>query len=168
MIEMLVTIALIGVLAAIAIPVFTDSKRKSTNASEVNEFFAEFRVRQDQWANENGSYLSTGANETTTWPTAPSAAGQYIGGSLPASWLTLRVRPPVSGKVKCAYVVITGTNTPLTGTVGPKATLMGFTAPLKNWYYVLARCNADNDSSIDAYFMTTSESTEIKSLDNDN
>jgi prepilin-type N-terminal cleavage/methylation domain-containing protein len=166
LIEMLVVIALIGVLAAIAIPVFSDSKRKSTNASEVNEFFAEFRVRQDQYATENGQYLSTGVNESATWPAAPSAGGQSIG-LLPASWKTLKIRPPEGGSVRCAYVVQSGTNTPLTGTVGPKAIAMGFSAPAKNWYYVLARCNADNDSGSDAYFLTTSESTEIKSLDAD-
>jgi prepilin-type N-terminal cleavage/methylation domain-containing protein len=166
LIEMLVTIALIGVLAAIAIPVFTDSKRKATSASEVNEFFAEFRVRQDQYALENGKYLETGANETSMFPAAPAAGGQALG-LLPTAWKQLRIRPPETSEVRCAYVVLAGTNTPLTGTVGAKATAMGFSAPAKNWYYVLARCNADNDTAVDAYYMTTSESADIKKIDAD-
>jgi prepilin-type N-terminal cleavage/methylation domain-containing protein len=160
LVEIVVVIALIGVIAAIALPSLLGSKNKAVSASEVNEFFAELRVRQNEYFGENGAYLATGSTEASTFPTTPDPGGQSIVPSaMPATWQTLKVRLPKTQDVRCAYVVIAGTRT--TGSVGPQATLLGFTAPAKHWFYILARCNADDDSATDAYFLTTSESTTI-------
>lgn len=160
LVEIVVVIALIGVIAAIALPSLMGTKRKAVSASEVNEFFAELRVRQNEYFGENGAYLATGSTEADTFPTAPDPAGQSIlPAGMPAGWQTLKVRLPMTQDVRCAYVVIAGTRT--TGSVGPQASLLGFTAPAKHWFYILARCNADDDSATDAYFLTTSENTSI-------
>jgi prepilin-type N-terminal cleavage/methylation domain-containing protein len=163
LLEIMIVVALLGVLAAIAVPRFSESRRRAANRSEVEEFFAELRVRQHQYYEENGTYLSTGTSETTTFPTAPATGGQAIT-SLPAAWKTLKVRQPENNP-SCAYVVIAGG--PSSGSVGAKGTQLGFVAPAKAWFYMLARCNADASSTTDAYFMATSETAEITKQNED-
>lgn len=156
--EMMIVVAIVGALAAIALPSFTSSSRKAKGDSEVAAFFGELAVREEQYAVENGKYLSTSTGETATFPTTATAGSQSLG-SLPATWLTLKVRTPES-TARCGYAVVAGLKT---GTAGSMATTtFGFTVPAKNWFYILAHCNLDGDSSVDSYYFTSSVDGKIQ------
>jgi prepilin-type N-terminal cleavage/methylation domain-containing protein len=158
LIELMVTVVLIGVLAAIALPSFAGESRKAKGDSEVNAFFAELAVREEQYALENGRYLSTGASESATFPATVSATLQNLS-TLPATWQTLKVRPPESA-ARCGYVVIAGLKTDAAGAIA--GTTFGFAAPSKNWFYVLAHCNLDGDSAVDSYYFASSDDAKIQ------
>jgi prepilin-type N-terminal cleavage/methylation domain-containing protein len=161
--EMMITVLIVGVISAIALPALLGTKRQVQSSAEVSEFFTELRVREDQWANENGSYKSTGSEGGTWFPATTSAQGQDLP-VLPAEWKALKVSPPMMSDVTCSYVVVAGKKG---DAAGAKATAMGFVPPNKNWYYLLARCDADDDPAVDAYFLQTSEDATIKSEEPD-
>lgn len=158
--ELMITVAIIGVLAAVALPVFTGESRKAKGDSEVAAFFGELVVREEQYAVENGRYLSTGASESAIFPATPGASPQTLG-TLPATWTTLKIRTPET-TARCGYVVIAGTRTDSGGAMATGS--FGFTTPSKNWFYVLARCNLDGDSAVDSYYFTSSLDAKIQKL----
>jgi prepilin-type N-terminal cleavage/methylation domain-containing protein len=158
LLEVMVVVTLIGILAAVALPSFASQSRKAKGDSEVGAFFAELKVREEQYALENGRYLSTGASESTTFPATPSAAGQTLG-TLPATWQSLRVRTPES-MARCGYVVVAGLKTDTAGTVA--STTFGFTPPAKNWFYVLAHCDLDGNNTVDSYYFISNDSSKIQ------
>jgi prepilin-type N-terminal cleavage/methylation domain-containing protein len=158
LIEILVVVALIGILAAIALPSFAGESRKAKGDTEVAAFFGELKVRQEQYAVENGRYLSTGASESATFPATPSAAAQALG-TLPATWQALKVRTPESS-ARCGYVVIAGTKTDSAGSLA--ATTFGYTAPARNWFYILARCDLDGNAAVDSFYFLSNDSSKIQ------
>jgi prepilin-type N-terminal cleavage/methylation domain-containing protein len=157
--ELMVTVAIIGVLAAIAVPSFAGESRKAKGDAEVAAFFAELAVREEQYAVENGVYLSTGATESATFPTTATATAQTLG-TLPTTWQSLKVRTPES-QVRCGYVVQAGTRT--STTVGAIASgTFGYTAPSRNWFYILAHCDLDGNTAVDSYYFITSDDAKIQ------
>lgn len=159
LIEVMVTVVIIGVLAAIAVPAFTRTTRK-TRGSEVHAVFAELRQRQEEYHLANGTYFSTGADETATFPTAPGRSPQSTSG-MPASWTTLKLRLPNSN-LYCGYVAIAGTANSTVG-LGAKAGEFGLTtAPSTDWYYLLAHCNLDGNAARDGYYFTWSGDTKVQ------
>jgi type IV pilus assembly protein PilE len=159
LIEMMVTVAVIGVLAAIAVPVFASESRKTKGDSEINAFFAELAVREEQYAVENGSYLSTAGSESSTFPLTVTAAAQSLG-TLPTTWQTLKVRAPESS-VRCGYVVIAGTRANTTAGAVASGTF-GYTPPARNWFYVLGHCNLDGNSAVDSYYFVSSDDAKVQ------
>jgi len=159
LIEVMVTVALIGVLAAIAVPTFAGESRKAKGDAEVNAFFAEFAVREEQYAVENGAYLSTGASESATYPVAVTASTQPLG-TMPATWQTLKIKPPESS-VRCGYVAIAGTRANTTAGAMASGTF-GYTPPAKNWFYLLAHCDLDGNSAVDGYYFVNSDDAKIQ------
>lgn len=157
LIEMMVTVAIVGALAAIALPTFASESRKAKGDAEVGAFFAELAVREEQYAIERGAYLSTGTGESATFPATPSASAQALG-TLPATWQTLKIRPPESS-VRCGYVVIAGTSGGTAGTIA--GTTFGYAPPAKNWFYVLAHCDLDGNSATDSYYLASSDDSKI-------
>jgi prepilin-type N-terminal cleavage/methylation domain-containing protein len=158
--ELMITVAIVGILAAVALPVFTGESRKAKGDSEVAAFFGEFVVREEQYAVENGRYLSTGASESAIYPASPGTAPQSLA-SLPTTWQTLKIRTPES-TARCGYVVVAGTRTDTAGAMATGS--FGFTTPARNWFYVLARCNLDGDSAADSYYFTSSLDAKIQKL----
>jgi type IV pilus assembly protein PilA len=158
LIEIMVVVVLIGVLAAIALPSFASQSRKSKGDSEVGAMFAELAVREEQYAVENGKYLSTSAGESTTFPDTPSPAGKAFG-TLPATWQTLKVRTP-ENTARCGYVVIAGTRTDAAGTIA--STTFAYAPPASNWFYVLAHCDLDGNSAVDSYYFISSDNSKIQ------
>jgi type II secretory pathway pseudopilin PulG len=156
----MVVVTLIAVLAAIALPSFTSESRKSKGDAEVSAFFAELKIREEQYAVESGKYLSTGASETATFPATPSAAAQTLG-TLPTTWQTLKVRTPESS-ARCGYVVIAGTPTDTAGTMA--TTSFGFTVPAKNWFYILAHCDLDGNNAVDSYYFISNDNAKLQKL----
>jgi len=158
LLELMVVVTLISVLAAIALPSFTSESRKSKGDSEVAAFFGELAVREEQYAVENGKYLSTGASETSTFPTTPAAAAQTLG-TLPTTWQTLKARTPESA-ARCGYVVIAGTKTDAAGALATGS--FGFTVPAKNWFYILAHCDLDGNTAVDSYYFMSNDDARIQ------
>jgi prepilin-type N-terminal cleavage/methylation domain-containing protein len=158
LLELMVVVTLIAVLAAIALPSFTGESRKAKGDSEVAAFFGELAVREEQYSVENGRYLSTSGGETTTFPATATAGTQALG-TLPTTWQTLKVRTPES-MARCGYVVIAGTRTDSAGAIA--STTFGYTAPARNWFYVLAHCNLDGNSAVDSYYFLSSDDARIQ------
>lgn len=159
LIELMVTVAMVGILAAIALPSFAGTARKSKGDTEVNAMFGELRIREEQYQLEYGRYVSTGSGETSLFPSTPGIGKPQALGAMPATWSALRVRAPE--KALCSYVVIAGTPSDL---AGAQAGSFGFVQPAKNWFYILARCNLDGNSATDAYYFTSSEDPRIQKL----
>jgi type II secretory pathway pseudopilin PulG len=156
----MVVVALIAVLATIAIPSFFRESSKSKAESEVAAMFAELRVRQEQYHLENGVYWQTGTSDTALHPATPLKTGQTIQ-PLPTTWQTLKVLPP-DQTVYCSYVTRAGVAGGSAGTVATGT--FGFTVPSSNWYYVLARCDMDGNSSVDGYFFTSNVDSTIRKV----
>lgn len=161
LLELMVVVSIVAVLAAVALPNFTSDSRRAKGDSEVGAFFAELKVREEQYALENGKYLSTGGSETDTYPLTLTAAAQTLG-TLPTTWQTLKVRPPES-QARCGYVVIAGTPSTAPGTMATST--FGYTsAPTRNWFYLLAHCNLDGDSAVDSWYFISNDSAKIQKI----
>ncbi|MGE0395767.1 MAG: type II secretion system protein [Kofleriaceae bacterium] len=151
LIEMMVTVAIIAILAAIVVPQFTRETRKSKASTEVGAMFGELAVRQDQYKLENGAYLTTAA-----CPSAPVTAGQDASSCLTSEWSALRVRLPQE-KLACSYEMVAGVGT---GTDNPSG--FTFASPAGSWFYIIATCDGDNRSATNAKFFTSSTSSELQ------
>jgi Tfp pilus assembly protein PilE len=68
-------VAIIAVLAALAIPAFTEESRKSKAKSEVVAFFAELAAKEEQYKIDKDVYLAS-----AVCPAATSTTGQSITG----------------------------------------------------------------------------------------
>ncbi|MEZ4402538.1 MAG: prepilin-type N-terminal cleavage/methylation domain-containing protein [Kofleriaceae bacterium] len=159
LIELMVAVAIVGVIAAVAIPQFTRTTRKA-KGSEVNAVFAELRQRQEEYHLANGVYFSSGTAETDTFPATPGKRAQDVS-SPPASWTTLKLRL-TSDKLYCGYVTIAGRAGDATG-LGTKAGEFGLTAaPATDWYYLLAHCDIDGSAARDSYYFSWSGDTRVQ------
>jgi prepilin-type N-terminal cleavage/methylation domain-containing protein len=144
LIELLIVIVIMGVLAAIAIPAYTKYTKRAKR-SEVPMMFGEMQNKEEQYRTENGSYLSTGANEADVWP----AVGPYTRTSVnprPATWIALRLNP-ANDALYCGYVAIAGVGgTKPTETAGAS---LWTSDPNGAWFYLRAECdwNADSDAT---------------------
>src|ERR1044071_7811519 len=128
LLEILVTLAVIGILAAGATPAFSKKSRKSRGKTEVSSMFAERATREEQYKIDNGTYLASPA-----CPATPSVSLQALTGCLAsAEWIALRIVAPES-QVYCSYDVVVGDAgvdpTPPAGFTLP-------TSPAIGWYYV--------------------------------
>jgi prepilin-type N-terminal cleavage/methylation domain-containing protein len=160
LIELMVAVAILGVLVKLVLPAFTTQAHKAEGDSEVGAFFAELTSKEEQYKIDHGVYLSTGASETSTWPATPSPSLQTIT-PLPTTWTSLRVVTPAS-TARCAYVAIAGISGQNGGTMA--TTDFGFVAPARSWYYVLAHCNLDGQSTKDSYYFASSIDARIQKL----
>jgi len=166
LLELMIVVAIVGVLAAIALPMFSGTSRKAKASSEVAPYFQDLRVRMDQYQQEHGVYPTT-IGEGTFHPATPGAQKQTIF-PLPSAWTTIRMRPSASTDVYCGYTWATGlaNDSANIGAIaaGAPPSGFGFTAPATNWYYLLAKCNLDGDNARFSYYFTDSVDTSIRKL----
>jgi type IV pilus assembly protein PilE len=149
--ELMIAVAIIGVLVRIAAPAFFGESRKQKAKSEVAAMFGELAVREEQYKLEKSSYLAA-----TACPATPAAAGQSPSACIASGtpWDSMRVRIQES-KLYCSYTITTGTGT---GTNNPSGFV--FTSPSGAWFYILATCDMDNSSTTNSsYFMSSLDST---------
>ena len=156
LLEILVTLAVIGILAAVAIPGFFKESRKSRAQTEVSAMFAELATREEQYKIDNGTYLASPA-----CPAAPTGQLLSLTGCLAsAPWIALRIVAPES-QVYCSYDVVVGDAgvdpTPPAGFTLP-------TSPAIGWYYVHALCDMDGSSTLNAEYLQSNLDTTIQSL----
>lgn len=131
--------------------------------AEVISVFTELQIRQAQAQLEGGSFRSSSAinSEGDLWPTARVTDGTKMDLlPLPSEWTDLKMEPDISA-VFCSYVVVVG-NSGDDANIGPIASqTFGYTAPEKDWFYLLARCDMDGDPSIDSYYFQSSEHSSL-------
>jgi len=158
LIELVIVVAIIGILATIAVFMFTKTKDKATADAEVNAMFAEFKNRQEAYYIENNAYQQTGTDEADMFPlTLVGGDTAQPLGDLPDSWDELRMTPDRT-HVHCHYVSIAGAGGDTDAYIGPKAVEFGMTSvPDRDWYYLLAECDMDNDSTENSYYFYRSD-----------
>jgi type IV pilus assembly protein PilA len=165
LIEMMIVVAIVGILSTLAVFAYRKVTGSAEVETEITAIFAEFRVRQEEYHAEKGTYLSTGATEAEMFPpAAPVAPGEApidiapllsavdgTGSTIADKWSLLRMRPR-KVQLRCAYVSIAGPGGG--GAIGGRASgdFGMTTVPESNWYYLLAQCDADGDSSTDSFY----------------
>ena len=164
LIEMLVTMAVVAILAVIALPSFFSESRKTKAFSEVQPMFNDLRVRLEQFLQENGRYPPN-LGETTLHPsTAPSITRQPLN-PLPTAWQDLKVRISGPDEVFCGYTWVTGLANDASN-IGPQAGALvpPFTAPTTDWYYLLAKCDMDGDGTTFSFYFASSVDPTIRKI----
>ena len=157
-IELMVVVAIVAVLATVAVMAYTRHVRKA-RAGEVTVMMNEFKTKEEAYHAERGGYrnLSVGGEAAPTWlPAAPctKVGGQWnldaacVTGTL-GEWTALRVSAG-KGSIWCQYTVVAGTpaTDPTGGTWGGR---LFSAAPVKDWFFVMAQCDFDNDATFSQY-----------------
>ena len=159
-IELMVTVAIIAVLAVLVIPTFVGESRKGKYDPEISAMFTEIASKEEAYKSElgNGNYLAT-----STCPASPSPTGANFNTACVVAaspWLTLRVNAPDS-TIRCTYAVTTG----LTGSVPAPPTGFSFFAnPPGPWYYLIATCDMDGQGGTNATFFQSSVDAKLQKL----
>lgn len=158
LLEIMIVVALIGVLAALVVPSWTRESRKTRGDSEINAMFAELGTKLEQYKIDAGAYLTA-----PTCPTATSSAGIDFNTTCVttgSAWASLRVNAPES-KIRCTYSVTAGaagtTLTPPTGFTVPSQ-------PAGEWYYIVGTCDLDGSAGTNSTFFQSSTDTIIQKL----
>lgn len=77
LIELMITVAIIGILAAIAYPAYTDSVRKGRRAEVITDLYG-IQLAQEKWRANNTSYTSTlGSGGLGLSATSPATGTAY-------------------------------------------------------------------------------------------
>jgi prepilin-type N-terminal cleavage/methylation domain-containing protein len=177
LIELLATIAVIGILAAIALPSFFGETRKARARSEVQPMFNDIRIRMEQYIQEHGVYPDTLGEAAGLYPPNPDGNLRPLlqppgpTAKLPDAWNALNIRISGPDQVRCGYTWVTGR--PGTSSGAPDATHVGteaqnrfnFVAPATDWYYLLAKCRVDpnHTAATDfSWYFTSSVDSSIK------
>lgn len=152
LLELMVTVAVISILAVIALPSFFSESRKAKASAEVQPMFNDLRVRLEQFMQENGRYPAT-IGESTLHPTNTPGTNKLPINPLPSAWQNLKVRVTGNDQVHCGYTWVTGLASVSTN-IGPQASAVpfSFTAPSTDWYYLLAKCDMNGDGVFSWYF----------------
>lgn len=163
LLEVMVTVAIIAILAVIAVPWFFGESRKGKARTEVASMFGELSAKQEQFKVDFGGYFPLATGSTTACPSTPTDAPQSAASCVVAAgpWDTLRVQLPQQ-TVRCSYVMQSGApgSTP-TGVPAP-FTMCGIgAAPIcvSSWYYILANCDMNGNGTFSQYFVSSFDST---------
>lgn len=163
LIELMVTLAVIAILAVAVVPSFMGDSRKTKASSEVQPMFNDLRIRLEQYLQENGRYPPT-IGEDTMYPAVPGTTRQPLN-PLPATWQAIKVRISGNDAVYCSYTWATGLANQ-GANIGPQASAapplgFGFAAPATDWYYLLAKCDMNGDGARFSWYFTSSTNPTI-------
>lgn len=167
MLELAITVAIIGVLAAVTIPNWASTARNKKYDPEITAMFTEIGAREEQYKQElgNGEYLPTG----TACPSAPMPNGSDFNMNCvtgATAWVTLRVSPTDSS-IRCSYQVFTGDSTspPNSATIAPCLLPHNGTGTVAgSWYEIMATCDMDGNGGTNATFCINSWDTKQHNL----
>lgn len=163
LIELMVVVAILGILAALAGYYFSGQQKRVTAKAEVTSMFAEFHLRQANFRLENGAYASSSAanDEADPWPVSPGAGGGKVTLlPMPAPWVALGLVPDASATY-CNYVTVVGDGGDDANVGNIADTDFTFVVPPTDWYYILAQCDMDQNAAVDSYYFQHSESQEL-------
>ena len=161
--ELMIVVAIIGILAGIAVVSFSGTEKKTKARAEVGAVFAEFKVRQEQYMLENRSYLSTGATDSVVHPAAaPASDGSMTVMNAHTEWTKLKM---ATGKaaVYCSYVAIAGAAGDTAA--GLAVSKFSYTEPAGDWFYLLAECDMDQNAATNSYYFQHSGDSELYFVD---
>ncbi len=139
LVELMVTVAIIGILAAIAIPAYSSYLYRAKTTEAIG-FLADIKSRQEAYRSEYFQYCAVSAdNDSSYWPTATPGrkAVAWNQGTIPVGWAQLGVRPP-NPQVYFGYQAIAGApgSTPAAG--------LGYDGS-DYWFVSRARGDLDGD-----------------------
>ena len=156
LIEIMVAVAILGVLAAVLVLNFMKPTRKVKTGSEANAMFAEFHRAQAQHALEFGTYYSTGDINTLN----PTGYGEKSVEMLtiPVDWEPLKIQLQQT-KFYCGYSTEAGT---ADDDIPAIAYDFGMSQPEGNWYVIYAECNVDGKSDVNTQYFSSSVDATLK------
>lgn len=158
LLEVMIVVALIGILAAVVVPSWLRESRKGKGDSEINAMFAEIATKEEQYKIDNAVYLAAAA-----CPSAPSSAGVDFNVTCVTTgsgWATLRVNAPES-RSRCVYSITAG----VAGTaLVPPAGFTVANQPVGAWYYIVGTCDLDASAGTNSTFFQSSTDTAIQKL----
>jgi prepilin-type N-terminal cleavage/methylation domain-containing protein len=163
LLELVITLAVIAILATLALPSFLGETRMTKAGSEVRTLFSDLRIRLEQHLQEHGAYPPTAGE--SIWNPAGSPGTTRVPFDLTiAQWQPLQLRLSGEDTVYCRYTFATGSAND-GANIGPKAAGFGFAAPATGWYYLLAQCDMDGDPAVLSWYFASSTNPKIKALD---
>jgi prepilin-type N-terminal cleavage/methylation domain-containing protein len=162
LLELMIVVVVIGVLAGLALFTYGAITSKTEGDTEVRAVFTEIQLRQEQFHVEHGRYQSTGASEADLHPAAPSGPREPNAfRPFPDTWDELRIQSDRTSAY-CAYVTIAGRASDDANIGAIASGTFGFEAPARDWYYVLAECDLDGDSSRNSLYFAQSDSDRVR------
>jgi prepilin-type N-terminal cleavage/methylation domain-containing protein len=144
LVELMIVVAIIGILSAVALPTFRDYVLKSRTA-EATEFLGVIRLREESYRAEFGRYcptLPTSGNDVTAIPAnlVPATPGEDDQEFLStAEWQQLGARP--SGSVRFGYGVAAGAPADIPSGLGWNSANADF------WFVAQAVGDLDGDTT---------------------
>lgn len=157
LVELMVAVVVIAVLAGIAVVSYNAIVDDARAEGEIARMFTALSLAEEQYYAENGTFISTGADEGVMWPSTPaSEGGPNALTPLPATWQALGFDISGGGNAYCSYVVIAGAAGD-DANLGAKAAEFGMTtAPPEDWFYILAECDFDGDPTVNSFYFKRS------------
>jgi prepilin-type N-terminal cleavage/methylation domain-containing protein len=159
LIELMIVVAIVAILAAVVVPLFTSEGKKVNAKSEVTAMFAELTTKQERYKVEQAAYL-----DVPICPATPSNQGQDLATCKALTeWTDLGIVAP-QNTLKCAYEVVAeaaGTNPTDAFTIGtnvftiPKDASDVIVVPAGAFYTLQATCDIDGDG-VKSYYLTSS------------
>jgi len=144
LIELMIVVAIIGILAAIAIPAFTGYMMRARTI-EAYDFLGEIHLREESYRSEFGSYANVPAWSPTTY--APPGSTQPFNATI-AGWQQLGAMP--DAMVRFQYQVLAGPPGAATGIANYPSTDF--------WFISHAQADLDGDGvlmDIEGYAATS-------------
>ncbi len=148
LVELMVVVAIIGILAAVGIAAYTKWVRKSKASGEVPYMLGHFQQREVQYQAENGTFLPTGSTEDDYFPKPLTGGGSYTSiptGTTPQAWQDLKIQMGQSG-LYCGYVVLVKA---AGAAAGANGAALYPVAPNREFFYVRAECDWNGDGGGD-------------------
>ncbi|MEM9067799.1 MAG: prepilin-type N-terminal cleavage/methylation domain-containing protein [Myxococcota bacterium] len=106
LIELMIVVGIVGILAAIAIPSFTQYVQRA-KTSEAITFLGEIRQRQESYRAEFGQYADASGGNLTTFNPTIAPLDQKVGWQTQAGWEQLGAAPD-GGGVRFQYAAVAG------------------------------------------------------------
>lgn len=177
LVEVMITVIIIAILAAIVVPRFTKESNKSKARSEVAAMFAEIQNKEEIYKSEisttqtYGALAACGTPGPTQKITYVDSTGAKSGCGAATDFTTLGLSAPESS-LMCTYTVYAGASgTNPNTTSGLPAAITGnasfssyLTNPTENYYVVWATCDTDNDSTNNSYYVSSSLDSTIQKI----
>jgi prepilin-type N-terminal cleavage/methylation domain-containing protein len=171
LIELMITVAIIGILAIVVIPYFFGESRKAKAKTEISTMFAELAQKEEQYKVDNGFYFPNPTGSilaTSACPATSNRQGQSAlvcvnaGGAWNTATENLRIALPTQN-VMCSYTITSGA--PGTTPVVPAPFNMPSCAPscVGSWYMLQATCDMDGNAVLDSSYFTNSTDSTIQS-----